>query len=110
VCGLQGEGVGGCDIIMSPNSTSDNECECLWGTLNCKLLCLFANPQNQRMDIKLSCAILLADRFHVYVPSSIGSNNTDIEVPVCDDLKGIGNCYGKEYHCTITQEKLCHCE
>jgi hypothetical protein len=33
---IKGEGVGGCDIIMTPNSTNDHDCECLWGTLNCK--------------------------------------------------------------------------
>jgi hypothetical protein len=51
------------------------------------------------------------DKFHVYMPSALEANvNSTIEVPVCDDLKGLGNCYGKDYHCTITQDKLCHCE
>ena len=81
---IKGEGVGGCDIIMTPNSTS-TACDCLWGTLNY--------------------------RFHVYQPGAAknSDSNATVEVPVCSDLKGLGNCYGKDYHCVITEDKLCHC-
>jgi hypothetical protein len=53
-------------------------------------------------------------KFHALIPSptSYSSNNVStpsIEVPLCDDVKGLGNCYGKEYKCVISQDKLCHC-
>ena len=115
---IAGEGVGGCDIVLKPasNGTSrgwvnSTACECLWGTVGYK--------------------------FHVYVPSLSGAVHergvgvgaaegssvalrgggaaaaaaaaAAIEIPICSDLSGLGNCYDGSYTCTLTADKLCHC-
>jgi hypothetical protein len=30
---IQGAGVGGCDILMEPNTENDADCWCLWGNI-----------------------------------------------------------------------------
>lgn len=94
---IEGEGVGGCDVVMKPSSnassggwTNDTTCECLWGTVGYK--------------------------FHAYVPSILVARNAtlrgssaSIEIPICSDLVGLGNCYDGPYTCTVSQDKLCHC-
>ena len=94
---IEGEGVGGCDIVLpsAVNSTASGwhnstACKCLWGTVGYK--------------------------FHAYVPS-LAHNATlrgsaaapAIEIPICSDLVGLGNCYDGSYTCTVTEDKLCHC-
>eukprot|EP01050_Picozoa_sp_SAG11_P011889 SAG11_NODE_1289_length_5297_cov_8.821855_1_plen_222_part_00 len=31
---IKGAGVGGCDVLVQPNSTDTHDCKCLWGTLD----------------------------------------------------------------------------
>jgi hypothetical protein len=93
---IQGAGVGGCDILLS-NGDINNECWCLWGTINYS--------------------------FCAYKNSPLGLNESNIdelkqgkcpvitgESLVCSDLSSLGNCYSGAYSCTVDSEGLCHCK
>eukprot|EP00041_Stephanoeca_diplocostata_P006380 m.82435 g.82435 ORF g.82435 m.82435 type:complete len:134 (+) comp16333_c0_seq2:200-601(+) len=84
---IEGEGVGGCDVVLPPNTTNQKDCECLWGTLNYK--------------------------FYAFEPSA--ESDQPLEILICSDKNSIGNCYHGSYSCAIfpggpwPAGPLCHC-
>ena len=101
---IHGEGVGGCDIVMHPANSSgptedDSSCKCLWGTVNYELTvwipAVKEDAQPGRTSVKDG-------------PS--GNSSQPDALPFCSDTRGLGNCYGGPYTCTIGADKLCHCE
>ena len=86
--------------------TYDNSsCECLWGTVNYELtVWLPAGSEDSEFAKHGSMRGAGGNK----TLQDGGVNGTAL--PFCSDTRGLGNCYGGPYTCTIGADKLCHCE
>lgn len=98
---IAGAGVGGCDILLQPGESNQNDCWCLWGTINygfCtyeKGIAGIGLNQTDGDDKKLGtgkCKVVTGESL------------------LCSDVSSLGNCYDGAYACTIDEGGFCHCE
>ena len=93
-----GVGVGGCDIIVNNNSTNTDDCWCdRLLTLN-YVFCAYTTKVGTTAD--------------EIIPVKEDSRCPQVsgETLLCDDLKGLGNCFDEKYTCSVDATGLCHCE
>ncbi len=88
---IKGAGVGGCDIVLQSGEQNDEDCWCLWGTLNYGF---------SAYNIPLITDASVREEFES------GDVSGD---SICHDLSSLGNCYDNAYECTISSEGFCHC-
>ncbi len=115
---IQGSGIGGCDILME-NGQTNNDCWCLWGTINYSFCVYTKNGMNDVPQIANN--------------TTVGNGKCPVvtgESLVCNDLSSLGkiknyvfhlmyfililqfsgNCYDKAYSCNVDDVGLCHCQ
>eukprot|EP01038_Epipyxis_sp_PR26KG_P005779 gene5779-7977_t len=104
---IQGAGVGGCDVILEPNTVNSGDCWCLWGTINYSF-CAYTKDLSVGGDNSNNLL-----RREVDNSSKLSNGRCPVitgEKLVCSDLTSLGNCYNGAYSCTIDSSGLCHCE
>lgn len=97
---IAGSGVGGCDILLQPGESNQNDCWCLWGTVNygfCSYEQGIGGLNQTETDEKGG---LTTGKCKVVTGESL----------LCSDVSSLGNCYDGAYSCVIDESGFCHCE
>jgi hypothetical protein len=94
---IKGSGIGGCDIFLQPGEENDNDCTCLWGTVD-YAFCAYNKPMNDNTTINNDIDVQKGS-----CPDVSG------ETKLCNDLSDLGNCYRNGYTCIISIDGKCDC-